>query len=255
MGTRWVASTRMVRRGTNRPPAKKGAAAVGRALAAPAAANGVEGVEPRVASVFDAARVANENPALRRNDAFERPSGRLGIEPMQRAADRDRVERAEVRRQILEAALDQPHRDAGAQGRLPGGLAAAGAAISLSISDDKGLQDSRVDAPQPVEKSGFGEEKGPKKERKAPLVSRHGTFRARLGNPARRRLAALRIDAARVGSHVRAASKLQVLAPNALKTWGRHRNCGARFGAAVGGLRGRLLPSAPWRRPSRRGRT
>ncbi len=198
MGTRWVASTRMVRRGTNWPPAKKGAAAVGRALAAPAAANGVEGVEPRVASVFDAARVANENPALRRNDAFERPSGRLGIEPMQRAADRDRVERAEVRRQILEAALDQPHRDAGAQGRLPGGLAAAGAAISLSISDEKGLQDSPVDAPQPVEKSGFGEEKGPKKERKAPLVSRHGTFRARLGNPARRRLAA-RPDRRRAG--------------------------------------------------------
>ena len=41
---------------------------------------------------------------------------------MQRAADRDHVERAEARRQILEAALDQPQRNAGALRRLSGGL-------------------------------------------------------------------------------------------------------------------------------------
>ena len=86
-------------------------------IALPAIAHRVEGLKPRVAPVFDARSVAHENLSLSREGALERRAGRLGIEPVDRATDGDDVERAELRGDVLEPALDEPHRGAGALGR------------------------------------------------------------------------------------------------------------------------------------------
>ena len=48
---------------------------------------------------------------------IERRPRRLGVEPVDRAADSDNVERAELPRQVLEPPLDERHCDAGALGR------------------------------------------------------------------------------------------------------------------------------------------
>ena len=93
-----------------------------RPIALPAIAHGVESLEPRVAPVFDACRAADQNPSARGKDALERLAGRLGIEPVDRAADRDNIECAELRGDVLEPALDERHRDAGALGRGAGRL-------------------------------------------------------------------------------------------------------------------------------------
>ena len=93
-----------------------------RPIALPAIAHRVEGLEPRVAPVFGARRAADQNPSARGEGAVERRSGRLGIEPVDRAADGDNVECAELRGNVLEPALDEPHRDAGALGRRARGL-------------------------------------------------------------------------------------------------------------------------------------
>src|SRR5580698_575286 len=93
-----------------------------RPIALPAIAHGVESLEPRVAPVFGACRAADQNFSARGKGALKRCLRKLGIEPVDRAADGDDVECAEARGDVLEPALDEPHRDAGALGRLASGL-------------------------------------------------------------------------------------------------------------------------------------
>jgi hypothetical protein len=76
------------------------------ALAAPALADRVEGFEPAVAAVRDAGGVADENYPASSDDAIESFERRLGIEPMNRAADRDGVENADALHEGFETALD-----------------------------------------------------------------------------------------------------------------------------------------------------
>jgi hypothetical protein len=86
------------------------------AIALPAITHCVEGLEPPVAPVLGARRAADHHSSARGKGALERGAGRLGIEPMDCAADGDDVEGAEFRGDILEPALDEPDRDAGALG-------------------------------------------------------------------------------------------------------------------------------------------
>ena len=89
-----------------------------RPIALPAIAHGVESLEPRVAPAFGACRAADQNASARGKGAIKRRSGGLGVEPVNRAADTDNVECAELRGNVLEPALDEPHRDARALRRL-----------------------------------------------------------------------------------------------------------------------------------------
>ena len=59
---------------------------------------------------------------MRGEGAIKRGSRKLGIEPVDRAADGDDVECAQARGDVLEPALDEPHRDADALGRRASGL-------------------------------------------------------------------------------------------------------------------------------------
>ncbi len=93
-----------------------------RPIALPAIAHGVESLEPWVAPVFGARCAADQNSSARGKGAVERRPGGLGIEPVDRAADTDNVECAELRGDVLEPALDEPHRDACALGRRARGL-------------------------------------------------------------------------------------------------------------------------------------
>src|ERR1700677_2180326 len=88
-----------------------------RPIALPSVAHLVERFEPRVAPVFGARGAADENSSARSEGAIERGSGRLGIEPVDRAADTDNVEFAALSGNVLEPALDEPYRDARALGR------------------------------------------------------------------------------------------------------------------------------------------
>ena len=93
-----------------------------RPIVLPAIANGVEGLEPRVAAVCDASRIADENPVLRGDDAIEGDTSRLRVEPVDRTADGDDVERAKARGHVLEASLDECRRCPRASGRGAGRL-------------------------------------------------------------------------------------------------------------------------------------
>ena len=91
-------------------------------IALPAIAHRVESLEPWIAPVFDARCAADQNSSARGEDAIERRSRGLRFEPVDRAADGDDVEGAELFGDVLETALDELHRDAGALGRLTRGL-------------------------------------------------------------------------------------------------------------------------------------
>ena len=78
-----------------------------RPIALPSVAHPVERFEPEVAPVFGACSAADKNSSARSEDAVERGSGRLGIEPVDRAADTDNVEFAALSGKVLEPALEE----------------------------------------------------------------------------------------------------------------------------------------------------
>ena len=95
---------------------------VRRPVVLPTIANRIEGVEPGIAAVFGAFRVAEQNPAPWRDNPIEGRTGGLRVEPVDRATDRDDVERPEAPAHVLETAFDEFRRHACACGRRAGGL-------------------------------------------------------------------------------------------------------------------------------------
>jgi hypothetical protein len=73
-------------------------------------------------------------------------SGRLGVEPMDRAPDGDNIEGAELRGRVLEPTLDEDYRRAGAVGRGPRRLHHRRLRIDADDLPAIGLKSDRQDA-------------------------------------------------------------------------------------------------------------